>query len=73
MVIKKAGSAEKFSHFGGVAFMVIGITNQPTIESWTARPKADLVLEMKKGRKSMVDAAREYDLQQSEIQKWTAL
>jgi transposase-like protein len=44
--------------------------NQPTIERWTARRKVDLVLEIIKGQNSIVDAAREYDLKQSEIQKW---
>ncbi len=44
--------------------------NQPTVERWTARRKADLVLEIIKGQKTIVDAAREYDLKQSEIQKW---
>jgi len=44
--------------------------NQPTIERWTARRKADLILEIIKGQKTIVDAAREYDLKQSEIQKW---
>jgi transposase-like protein len=44
--------------------------NQPTIERWTARRKADLVLEIIKSQKTIVDAAREYDLKQSEIQKW---
>jgi hypothetical protein len=43
--------------------------NQPTIERWTARRKADLVVQFIKGRKTIVDAAREYDLKQSEIQK----
>jgi transposase-like protein len=44
--------------------------NKPTIEKWTARRKADLVLEIIKGQKTIVDAAREYDLKQKEIQKW---
>jgi transposase-like protein len=44
--------------------------SQPTIERWTARRKADLALEIIKGQKTIVDAAREYDLKQSEIQKW---
>ena len=44
--------------------------SQPTIERWTARRKADLGLEIIKGQKTIVDAAREYDLKQSEIQKW---
>ncbi len=41
-----------------------------SIERWTARRKADLVLEIIKGQKTIVDAAREYDLKQSEIQTW---
>jgi transposase-like protein len=41
-----------------------------SIERWTARRKADLVLEIIKGQKTIVDAAREYDLKQSEIQIW---
>jgi transposase-like protein len=36
--------------------------NQPTIERWTARRKADLVLGSIKSQESIVDAAREYDL-----------
>ena len=44
--------------------------SQSAIERWTARRKADLVLEIIKGQKTIVDAAREYDLKQSEIQKW---
>ena len=44
--------------------------SQPTIERWTARRKADLALEIIKGQKTIVDAAREYDLKQSDIQKW---
>lgn len=45
-------------------------TNHAKIERWTARRKADLVLELIKGQKTIVDAAREYDLKQSEIQSW---
>jgi transposase-like protein len=44
--------------------------SHPKIERWTARRKADLALEIIKGQKTIVDAAREYDLKQSEIQKW---
>jgi transposase-like protein len=35
-----------------------------------AKRRGDLVLEIIKGQKTIVDAAREYDLKQSEIQKW---
>jgi transposase-like protein len=46
------------------------IVNHPRIERWSANRKAELVLEIIKGQKTIVDAAREYDLKQSEIQKW---
>jgi len=45
-------------------------TSHAKIERWTARRKADLVLELIKGQKTIVDAAREYDLKQSEVQSW---
>ena len=38
------------------------------IERWTAKRKAELVLEIIKGQNTMVDAAREHDLKQSVIQ-----
>jgi len=44
--------------------------NQPTSERWTARHKADTVIEIIRGQKTIVDVAREYDLKRSEIQKW---
>ena len=44
--------------------------SQPRIERWTARRKADLASKIIKGQKTIVDAARAYDLKQSEIQKW---
>ena len=46
------------------------IITHPGIERWTAARKAELVLEIIKGQKTIVDAAREHDLKQSEIQKW---
>lgn len=45
-------------------------TAQTKSERWTAGRKADLVLELIKGQKTIVNAAREYDLKQSEIQSW---
>jgi len=45
-------------------------TSHAKIERWTARRKADLVLELIKGQKTIVDAAREDDLKQSEVQSW---
>ena len=46
------------------------VINHPKIERWTARRKAELALEVIKGQKTLVDAAREYDLKQSDIQNW---
>lgn len=41
-------------------------------QRWTARRKAELVLTLIKGEKKLVDACREYDLKQSEVEEWTA-
>jgi len=41
--------------------------NKLKIERRTARQKADLVLEIIKGQRTIVDVARESDLKQSEI------
>jgi transposase-like protein len=43
--------------------------SQTTIVTWTAQHKADLVLEIIRGQKSIVDAAREYDFNLSNIQR----
>ena len=40
------------------------------MQRWTANRKRDVVLEILKGRKTIVDVAREHDLKQSEIQQW---
>jgi len=37
---------------------------------WTARRKVQLLLELIKGETTLADAAREHDLQQSEIKLW---
>jgi transposase-like protein len=44
--------------------------NHPSIEKWSAKRKTDLVLEIIKGHKTIVDAAREHDLKQSVIEGW---
>ena len=43
---------------------------EAAVQRWTARRKADLALEIIQGQKAIVDAAREHDLRQSEIQEW---
>ncbi len=40
------------------------------IQRWTANRKREIVLEVLKGHKTIVDVAREHDLKQSEIQQW---
>lgn len=45
------------------------ITTHPGMERRTAKRKAELVLELIKEHKTIVDAAREHDLKKSEIQK----
>ena len=39
-------------------------------ERWTARRKGELVLSLIKGEVSLVDACRQFDLKQSEVEKW---
>jgi len=46
------------------------VVSHPAIERWTLKRKADLVLEIIKGHKTVVDAARENDLRQSVIEGW---
>jgi len=40
------------------------------IQRWSANRKTDIVLDILKGHKTIVDVARQYDLKQSEIQQW---
>jgi transposase-like protein len=46
------------------------VVSHPKIERWSVNRKVELVLEIVKGHKTVVDAAREHDLKQSDIQKW---
>jgi len=46
------------------------VVSHPALERWTSKRKADLVLEIIKGHKTIVDAARENDLRQSVIEGW---
>ena len=45
------------------------VVSHPKIERWSVNRKVELVLEIIKGHKTVVDAAREHDLKQSDIQK----
>ena len=40
------------------------------IERWTANRKAALVLDLLKGKRTLADACREYNLKQSEVEEW---
>ncbi|MGI6398404.1 MAG: transposase [Desulfomonilia bacterium] len=50
--------------------MKSNVVNHPSIERWSSKRKAELVLEIIKGHKTIVDAAREHDLKQSIIEGW---
>lgn len=39
-------------------------------QRWTARRKAELILELIKGGKKLVDVCRENDLKQSDVEGW---
>ena len=46
-------------------------TTQPIpFERWTVKRKSELVLELIKGQKKLVDVSREKDLKQSELEDW---
>lgn len=40
------------------------------VQRWTAKRKSELVLQLIKREKSLVDICREHDLRQSEVQSW---
>ena len=43
---------------------------EPEIKRWTAKRKTQLVLEILKGKTTVAEAARRYDLKPSEIETW---
>lgn len=43
---------------------------EPQIKKWTASRKAEIVVALLKGSKQIIDICREYDLKQSEVEKW---
>jgi len=45
-------------------------TPEPEVKRWTAKRKTQLVLEILKGKITVAEAARRYDLKPSEIQAW---
>ncbi len=40
------------------------------IQRWTAKRKTELVLQLLKAEKKVIDVCREYDLKQSEVESW---
>ena len=40
------------------------------VQRWSAKRKAELIVELIKGTKKLVDVCREYDLKQSEVEDW---
>ncbi len=45
-------------------------TTEPEVKRWTAKRKTQLVLKILKGKTTVAEAARRYDLKPSEIQAW---
>ena len=43
---------------------------EPTIQRWSAKRKVELLLELIRGEKKLVDVCREHDLKQSEVEGW---
>ena len=43
---------------------------EKNFQRWTAKRKAELVLSLIKGETTLVDACRQYDLKQSEVEAW---
>lgn len=46
------------------------MVQEPEIKRWTAKRKSELVKEIMKGQTTSSQAAREYDLTISEVEKW---
>ena len=46
---------------------------EQTVQRWAANRKSSLVLELVKGKRTMADVCREYDLKQSEVEEWIEL
>ena len=41
---------------------------EPTIQRWSAKRKVELLLQLIRGEKKLVDVCREQDLKQSEVE-----
>jgi len=46
---------------------------EPTIQRWSAKRKVELLLQLIRGEKKLVDVCREQDLKQSEVEGWMDL
>ncbi|MDR9497980.1 MAG: DUF1153 domain-containing protein [Hydrogenovibrio sp.] len=46
------------------------MVQEPEIKRWTAKRKAELVKQIMKGQTTTAQAARDYDLTVSEVEKW---
>ena len=43
---------------------------EPTIQRWSAKRKVELLLQLIRGERKLVDVCREHDLKQSEVEGW---
>lgn len=64
------GLIDSLAH--GIVTMKVetAMMQEPETKRWTARRKAELIRQMYKGQKTVNDAAREFDLTPSEIERW---
>ncbi len=46
------------------------MNNEPEIQRWTAKRKAELVKEIIKGKTNIAEAARTHDLTPAEVERW---
>ena len=49
------------------------MAEEQSVQRWTASRKASLVLDLIKGKRTMAEVCREYDLKQSEVEEWMDL
>jgi transposase-like protein len=40
------------------------------VQRWTAKRKVELLLQLIRGKRKLVDVCREHDLKQSEVEAW---
>ncbi len=47
------------------------MAEEQSVQRWTSNRKSTLVIELIKGKRTMAEVCREYDLKQSDVEEWT--